>query len=82
MSKAKIAVFVPSLMGGGAERVGLFCADSLSQAGYDVDLVVGRDRGPLADDPVAQRLAVRLGAPNEMLCLPHLLNYLQKISPT
>ena len=81
MSKAKIAVFVPSLMGGGAERVGLFCADSLSQAGYDVDLVVGRDRGPLADDPVAQRLAVRLGAPNEMLCLPHLLNYLKKNRP-
>ena len=81
MSRAKIAVFVPSLMGGGAERVALFCADSLSRAGYDVDLVVARDVGPLADDPIAKRLAINLGAPNEMLCLPHLLRYLKYHKP-
>lgn len=81
MSKAKIAVFIPSLMGGGAERVALFCADSLSNAGYDVDLVVARPVGPLADDPVARRLRVDLGAANEMLCLPHLVRYLRRATP-
>ena len=81
MSRAKIAVFIPSLMGGGAERVALFCANSLSQAGYDVDLVVARSAGPLADDPIAKRLRVDLGAPNEMLCLPHLVKYVRRAAP-
>lgn len=81
MSGAKIAVFIPSMAGGGAERVALFFADSLAAEGYEVDLVVARNVGPLRNDPVARRLGIDLGAPNEMLCLPHLVRYLRRAKP-
>ena len=74
-------MLIPSLAGGGAERVALFCAGSLSQQGYDVDLVVARNAGPLVDDPVARRLRVDLGARNEMLCLPRLVRYVRRAKP-
>jgi glycosyltransferase involved in cell wall biosynthesis len=79
--KAVVAVFIPSLAGGGAERVGLFLARALRVAGYDTDLVYARNRGPLAELAAVKELGVSLDAPNEMLCLPHLVRYLKRRKP-
>lgn len=78
---SRIAIFLPSLNGGGAERVALYLCPVLEAAGYDVDLVVARRFGSLCDDPVARRYAVHLDAPNEMLCLPRLLAYIDRARP-
>jgi glycosyltransferase involved in cell wall biosynthesis len=42
----KIAVYIPTLAGGGAERVMLTLAEHFAAAGHDVDLVVNRNYGP------------------------------------
>jgi len=81
MEKRKISVFIPSLAGGGAERIAIFVADTLDKAGYDVDLVYARGRGPLAEHSTVKRLGVSLGAANEMVCLPQLVRYLRQRKP-
>lgn len=77
----KLAIFIPSLQGGGAERVSLFVADMLAEAGHDVDLVVARAEGELQSHPSTSRHLVALGAPNEMACLPHLVRYIDSSKP-
>jgi len=80
-SRKKIAILIPSLEGGGAERVALFMAESLAKAGYDTDLVYARDKGVLREHPVARKLGVCLHARNEMLCLAELVRYLKSRRP-
>lgn len=41
----KIACYLPNLVGGGAEKVGLTIATTLAERGYEVDLVLARKRG-------------------------------------
>ena len=77
----KVAIFLPSLAGGGAERIGLFVTERLAAAGIDVDLVVACREGPLADAPAFVRHGVDLSAPNEMLSLPALLRYVDRARP-
>ena len=45
----RVVVFLPSLAGGGAERVTLALAEGLARGGLDVRLVVGTSAGELAD---------------------------------
>lgn len=77
----KVAVYLPSLQGRGAERVGLFMAEALLEAGFDVEIPVAVRRGALVDHPVARAHVVDLGAPNEMLSLPSLLRYIDGAKP-
>lgn len=81
MHKGRIAVLLPSLNGGGAERVALFMVEVLAEAGYDVDLLVAVDKGPLRNHPTALRYRVDLHAPNEMLSVPHILRYCRRAKP-
>lgn len=78
---ARIAIFLPSLIGGGAERSALFVARSLEQAGYAVDVVVSVAKGALTDDPFARAHLVDLKAGNELLALPAYLRYLRRARP-
>ncbi|MEH3045509.1 hypothetical protein [Sphingomonas adhaesiva] len=66
----KVAIFLPSLAGGGAERIALFVTGRLAAAGIDADLVVAVADGALANHPVYRAHGVDLGAPNELLSLP------------
>lgn len=77
----KVAIFLPSLAGGGAERIALFVTDRLAAAGIDTDLVVAVAQGALADDPVYRAHGVDLDARNEMLSLPALLHYVDAARP-
>ena len=80
-AKPKVAVFIPSLQGGGAEQIALFVAESLADRGASVDLVVARNVGSLTNHPVATALRVDLGAWNELLCLFRLIRYLRAAKP-
>lgn len=79
--RGKIAVLLPSLNGGGAERVALFLVETLVAAGYAVDLVVAVNEGAYVDHPVAARHRVDLRAPNEMLSAWHIARYCRAAKP-
>lgn len=77
----RIAIFLPSLIGGGAERSALFVARALEDAGYAVDVVVSVVKGALTDDPFARAHLVDLRATNELLALPAYRRYLRRVRP-
>jgi glycosyltransferase involved in cell wall biosynthesis len=76
-----LAILIPSYAGGGGERVALFIARSLADAGLGVDLVVARSTGELRDLPIPGVRRVELGALNEMLALRRWVRYLKRTRP-
>ncbi len=77
----KVAIFLPSLAGGGAERIALFVTERLVAAGIDARLVVAVGEGALAEHPVYRAHGVDLKARNEMLSLSALLRYVDAERP-
>ena len=76
-----LAIFIPSYAGGGAERVALFAAQALTDAGMRVDLVVACGRGELRDVPLPGVNKVELGAVTEILSAPGWVRYLKRVRP-
>ena len=77
----RMAVFVPSMIGGGAERMALNLAGGMAEKGYDVDLVLARAEGPyLAEVPESVRV-IDLKASRTLTSLPGLARYLQRERP-
>ena len=77
----KLALFVPSLRGGGAEKVMLALAEGFAARGYAVDLIVAQKEGPyLAQVPTSVRL-VDLRASRVLAALPGLVRYLRRETP-
>ena len=76
-----LALFIPSYAGGGGERIGLFLARSLADAGLRVDLVVACAAGPLHDEPLPGVRKVNLGAVTEILAAPAWIRYLKRVRP-
>jgi glycosyltransferase involved in cell wall biosynthesis len=82
MSPARVAFFLPSLVGGGAERVAINLAEGFAHRGVAADLVVVSGRGELAGQiPSGVRL-VDLGASRVILGLPALVAYLRRERPS
>lgn len=77
----KVALLLPSLNGGGAERVALFVGRYLEQRDYAVDLVVIHAVGALAEDEWAKAHLVDLGWSLELLAVPPWLAYLRRARP-
>ena len=76
-----IALFVPSLRGGGAERIMVTLARYFSEQGLKVDLLLAQNEGPyLADIPSSVRV-VDLNASRVLFALPGLVRYLRKEKP-
>jgi len=81
MTPGPIALFLPSLEGGGAERVMLQLARGFRERGLAVDVVVFNAAGAYADDiPRGVRL-VNLRAGRALTSLPALVRYLRRDRP-
>lgn len=76
----KVALFVPTLRGGGAERVMVNLARGFANQGLDVDLVV-RAKGPFISDVPANVRVVDLGASRVLTSIPGLIKYMRKEKP-
>ncbi len=76
-----IALFLPSLRRGGAERVMVNLARGFAEQGFKVDLVLARAEGPyLAEVPKEVRV-VDLDTKRVLYSLPGLVRYLRKERP-
>jgi glycosyltransferase involved in cell wall biosynthesis len=77
----RLALFLPTLDDGGAERVMLQLAASFRARGRDVDLVVGIPGGPLDSQVPASVRRVDLAASRTLRALPRLVAYLHRERP-
>ena len=77
----RVALFLPKLEGGGAERITLNLARGLYERGHTVDLVVAVGGGSYAEHvPEGVRL-VELGARGSLVAVPALVRYLRRHPP-
>ena len=79
--ETKLAVFLPSLNGGGAERSMLNLAHGVAERGYAVDLVLAQAKGPYLSGVHKAVRIVDLKASRVLTSLPALVRYLRKEQP-
>lgn len=77
----RLAIFLPSLAGGGAERAMLNLAHGLAGRGHQVDLVLARAHGPYLGTVSDRVRLVDLKAPRVLASLPGLTRYLRRERP-
>jgi len=77
-----VAIFLPGLDGGGAERVMLNLSRGFVAQGIKVDLVLVRAEGPYLSQVPSQVRIVSLGNRRMLLSLPALVRYLRSQRPT
>ena len=78
---AKVALFLPSLRGGGAERVMVNLARGFIERGLQVDLVLAKAEGPYLSQVPKEVRVVDLGAKRVLYSLPRLVRYLHQERP-
>ncbi|SHE67950.1 Glycosyltransferase involved in cell wall bisynthesis [Desulfofundulus australicus DSM 11792] len=81
LTSDRLALFLPSLRGGGAERVMVNLARGFAERGLDVDLVLAKAEGPYLSEVPAGVRVVDLGASRVLLALPGLVRYLRQEKP-
>src|SRR5690625_4258354 len=77
----RIAIFIPSLRGGGAERVVVTLANAFAQRGHPVDLVLASAEGTYLVDVAEGVRVVNLRAARVATSLPRLVRYLRRERP-
>lgn len=77
----KVALFVPSLGGGGAERVMVLLANGLVDAGYEVDLIVASSHGSHRNALSNRVRLLDLHKTRVITALPGLISYLRRVKP-
>lgn len=77
----KISLFLPSLRGGGAERVMVNLAREFAEQGLEVDLVLARVEGPYLSQVAPGVRVVDLHASRVLASLPGLACYLRRERP-
>lgn len=81
VSKRHIAIFVPSLCGGGAERIMVILANGFTARGHRVDLVLTRAEGPYLSEVSDAVRIVNLNKGRVMASLLPLVRYLRRERP-
>jgi glycosyltransferase involved in cell wall biosynthesis len=79
--KEKISFFIPSLRGGGAERVFVNLANEFSKRGFNVDLVLAQKEGQYLSDVSEKVNVVDLKSKRVLFSLLPLIKYLKKEKP-
>lgn len=79
---SRVAFFMPSLRGGGAERVIADLARGVAKRGYPVDLVILSKVGAVTDDLGDGVRLVDLKRTRAAFALPALVAYLRRAEPT
>jgi len=77
----RIALFLPSLRGGGAERVMVNLARGFVERGLQLDLVLAKAEGPYLSQVPSEVRVVDLGARRVLYSLPRLMRYLRLEQP-
>lgn len=77
----RVAFFLPSLRGGGAERVVVALASHLASRGIPVDLVVASAVGPFVDELGPDVRLLDLHSDRVLRALPDLVRYLLRVRP-
>lgn len=80
-SKTRLAIYLPSLRGGGAERVMVTLANAFAATGYRVDLVLAEAHGPYLKDVSPKVRIVDLHAERVVKSLFPLIGYLRRDRP-
>lgn len=78
----RIALFVPTLAGGGAERVMIMIANGLSAEGLKVDLITGNADGPYRDSLSTNVNLIDFGVSRLLYALPSFAKYLLVKKPS
>lgn len=81
MPDRAIALYLPSLRGGGAERAMVTLANGFAERGYAVDLVLAKAEGPFLPEVARKVRIVDLGARRVVSSLPGLVRYLRRERP-
>ncbi len=81
LSTGRLALFMPSFRGGGAERVMVTLAEGFAGRGVAVDLLVAQREGPNEPAPAARIRVVDLRASRVLLAIPGLVRYLRRERP-
>lgn len=79
--RERIAIFLPTLDGGGAERSMVNLANAIADTDHTVDLVAGNAAGPFRDEISERVRLIDLGARRLLLAFPGLLRYLRTSRP-
>ena len=77
----KIALFIPTLSGGGAERIMINLAVGLVDKGIAVDILVGA-QGSLQNEVPKEARLIDFKVSRTLACLPSLVRYLKRERPT
>lgn len=77
----RIALFLPDLTGGGAERVTVNLAQGFSERGLKVDLVLIKATGPYLSQLPSEVRVIDLGTKRALLSPPALIRYMRKERP-
>jgi len=80
-SERLIAIFIPNLRGGGAERVMVTLANHFVTSGHRVDLVLGRATGEYLDEVSPDVRVIDLRTDRMLTCLLPLIRYLRRERP-
>ena len=77
----KIALYLPSLRGGGAERVMVTLANAFTERGYTVDLVLAEATGAYLTEVSPRVRIIDLKSSRVVISLPRLIRYLRRERP-
>lgn len=77
----KLAIFIPSLNGGGAERVMAHLANAIVARGYKLDLVLAKAQGPYLQELSPEVNVIDLKASRVITSLLPLIQYLKNEKP-
>ena len=79
--RRRLAIYTPSMRGGGAERVILNLSRGIAERGYALDLVLAQAEGPFLAEAADSVRVVDLKASRVLMSMPALVRYLRHERP-